>query len=324
MRLRYIILINVFLAILFSPKINAQCTLPEGSYQWGFSDLDNYIFNNCGDVPLNIIIPNNTSISLRNNDPWDLTSYGAITLTIEGKGRVNFNGNDKITMVSGGQLVINETTNSSAINLSGNLNKDRLAIGSYIYTGHDFPDIIAAGGAPFLFALPIELTQFYSYTTERNEVQLIWETASEINNQYFEIEHSLNGIDFEMIGRVEGNGTTNFNQKYNFVHLNPSVGNNYYRLKQMDYDLSFEYFDAISQVVKDDRAFQVKVNSLNLLSLELNQSAQMIVYDMAGRVVFENKIAEGTSDLRFENLAQGSYVVQVFNSIISEQVRISR
>ncbi len=323
MRLRYIIVINLFFAILFSSTINAQCTLPGGSYQWGLSNLDHYISNNCGVAPLNIIIPTNASISLKNNDPWDLTSYGGITITIEGSGQLNFNGNDKITMASGGLLVINEITNTSAINLSGNVNNDRLVFGSTIYTGTHFSDIIAAGGAP-LFALPIELTQFYSYTTERNEVQLIWETASEINNQHFEIEHSLNGGDFEMIGRVEGNGTTNFNQKYNFIHLNPSVGNNYYRLKQVDDNMSFEYFNVISQVVKDDRTFRVKVNSLNVLSLELNQSAQMIVYDMAGRVVFENKIKEGVSDFRFENLAQGNYVVQIFNSSTSEQVRILR
>ena len=155
-------------------------------------------------------------------------------------------------------------------------------------------------------------------------MQLIWETASEINNQYFEIEHSLNGVDFEMIGRVQGNGTTNLNHQYSFVHLNPSDGNNYYRLRQVDYDSSFEYFNIISQVVKDNKALRVKVNSLNLLSLELNQSAQIVVYDMVGRVVFENKIQEGASDFRFENLAQGNYTIQVFNSVISEQVRISR
>lgn len=323
MRLRYFILINLFLAILFSPKINGQCTLPGGSYQWGLSNLDNYISNNCGTVPLNIIIPTNASISLKNNDPWDLTSYGGITITIEGMGQLNFNGNDKITMAPGAVLVISEITNTSAINLSGNTNKDRLVFGSNIYTGSQFSDIIAAGGAPLL-SLPIELLKFYSYATERNEVKLIWEIASEVNNRYFEIEHSLNGGDFEMIGRVEGNGTTNFNQKYNYVHINPSNGNNYYRLKQVDYDMSFEYFNIISQVVKDESVFQVKVNSLNLLSLELNQFAQMVVFDIAGRVVFKNKIEEGVSDFYFDDLAQGNYIVQVFNSNISEQVRISR
>lgn len=60
------------------------------------------------------------------------------------------------------------------------------------------------------------------------------------------------------------------------------------------------------------------------MSLGLNQPAQIIVFDMVGRIVFENKIEEGVSDFRFEDLAQGNYIVHVFNSGISEQVRISR
>ncbi len=324
MRLRYFILINVFLVILFSPKINAQCTLPSGSYSWGGTELIAHINNNCGGVVAELIIPTDAVITIQNNDPWDLTGYGAIIFRIMGLGSLDFNGTDILSLASGSQLIIDNTSNVNALSESGNGTNIRINVGATTFTGNQFSAIIASGGVSESGLLPIELIHFSSYFTERSEVQLIWETASEINNQHFEIEHSLNGIDFEMIGRVEGNGTTNFNQKYNFVHLNPSVGNNYYRLKQVDYDLSFEYFDAISQVVKDDRALQVKVNSLNLLSLELNQSAQMIVYDMVGRVVFENKIAEGTSDFRFENLVQGKYVVQVFNSVISEQVRISR
>ena len=63
---------------------------------------------------------------------------------------------------------------------------------------------------------------------QRLNEEKLKETVSEINNEYFEIEHSLDGIDFEMIGSVQGNGTTNLYHQYRFVHLNPSNGNNYY------------------------------------------------------------------------------------------------
>ncbi len=322
MRLQYIFFINLFCAILYFPTINAQCTLPGGSYQWGLSNLDNYISNNCGGSPLNIIIPTNASISLKNNDPWDLTSYGAIMITIEGMGSLNFNGTDKLTMATSSTLVINESTNTSAINLSGNINNDRLVIGSTTYTGNDFSNIITTGVAP-LTSLPIELAKFYSYTNEKNEVQLNWETVSEINNEYFEIEHSLDGIDFEMIGRVQGNGTTNLYHQYRFVHLNPSNGNNYYRLKQVDYDSSFEYFNIISKVVKDEKAFRIKINSLRLLSIEINQPSKMVVYNMMGQVVFEDEIEEGINDFTFEDLVEGNYIVNVFYSGNIERVKIS-
>lgn len=321
MKLRYFILIC---ATLLSIKLAAGCTLPGESYQWGFSNLDNYISNNCGSAPVNIIIPTNATISLKNNDPWDLTSYGAISITIEGSGSLKFNGTDELTMAAGGLIIINDITNSSALSLSGNAAINRISIGSNLYAGKHFSEIILDGGAPMLSGLPIELIDFYTYTNENNDVKLIWETASEIDNQYFEIEHSLNGIDFKTIGRVEGNGTTNFNQKYNYVHLNPSIGDNYYRLKQLDSNMSFEYFNVISQMVKAEKAFQVKINSLRLLSIEMNQPGKLVVYNMIGQTVFEDVIEEGSNDFTFRNFPQGNYIVNVFYSGIIEQVKISR
>ena len=324
MILRYFLTSNFLLTILFLTNIHGQCTLPSGSYAWGNTELIAHITDNCGGVVTELIIPTDAIITIQNNDPWDLIVYGTMIFRIQGMGSLGFNGSDALSLAGGSQLIIDNTSNTSALSESGNGTNIRINIGATTYTGNQFDAIIAAGGANEGGILPIELIQFYSVTTERKEVKLIWETASEINNLHFEIEHSLNGIDFEKIGIVEGKGTTNFNQEYDYVHTNPSSGNNYYRLKQVDYDLSLEYFKIISQVVNEERGVQVKVNSLNLLSLELNQPAQILVLDMVGRVVFENKINEGVSNFRFENLVQGNYLVHIFNSIISEQVMISR
>lgn len=324
MKLKYFLTSNFLFTILFLSQIHGQCTLPSGSYAWGNVELVAHITNNCGGTVSELIIPTDAVITIQNNDPWDLTSYGAMIFRISGMGSLGFNGSDELSLAGGSQLIIDDPSNTSALVESGNGTNIRINIGATTYTGNQFAAIIAAGGATEGGILPVELIKFYSYTTERNEVRLNWETASEINNLHFEIEHSLNGIDFETIGIVEGKGTTNLNQVYNYLHLRPSIGDNYYRLKQVDYDLSFEYLKIISQIVQDEKGLRVKINSPNLLSLELNQSAQMIVYDMVGRVVFEDKIKEGISDFRFENMAQGNYVVKVFNSVISEKVRIMR
>ncbi|HEX7017198.1 MAG TPA: T9SS type A sorting domain-containing protein, partial [Cyclobacteriaceae bacterium] len=68
-----------------------------------------------------------------------------------------------------------------------------------------------------------------------------WHTASEINNEGFEVEHSTDGTDFVKIGWVAGHGTTNVANQYQFIHDHPDQGWNYYRLKQIDYDGKFEY-----------------------------------------------------------------------------------
>ena len=324
MILKYFLTSNFLLTILFLTNIHGQCTLPSGSYAWGNTELITHITDNCGGAVTELIIPTDAIITIQNNDPWDLIAYGAMIFRIQGMGSLGFNGSDELSLAAGSELIIDNTSNTSALVESGNGTNIRINIGTTTYTGNQFGAIIAAGGANGSGILPVELIKFYSYTTERNEVKLNWETASEINNLHFEIEHSLNGIDFEKIGILEGKGTTNINQVYDYVHLKSAFGNNYYRLKQVDYDLSFEYFNIISQFVQGERGFQVRVNSLNLLSMEVNQPTQILVSDMTGRVVFENKINEGVSNFYFENLAQGNYIVQVFNSSISETIRISR
>ncbi len=92
--------------------------------------------------------------------------------------------------------------------------------------------------------LPVELLYFY-VEKATNGALLSWETATEINNDYFDVEWSTDGINFESIGQVQGAGTTTEVQSYEFLHDNPVNGNNYYRLKQMDFDEVFEYSNIV-------------------------------------------------------------------------------
>ncbi len=92
--------------------------------------------------------------------------------------------------------------------------------------------------------LPVELIDFQG-RAEGDRVFLSWTTATEINNDYFDVELSRDGRDFTAIGRVEGNGTTNVEQEYDFDHHNQFSGTLYYRLKQVDYDGAFEYSKTI-------------------------------------------------------------------------------
>lgn len=84
-------------------------------------------------------------------------------------------------------------------------------------------------------SLPAELTSFSAFAKD-NDVELIWETSSEINNSHFEIQHSTDGRIFETIGQVQGIGTSNYGRQYQFNHNSPVRGNNYYRLHQVDFD----------------------------------------------------------------------------------------
>ena len=93
--------------------------------------------------------------------------------------------------------------------------------------------------------LPVELISFTADAQEQT-VQLVWETATEINNDYFEVQRSVDGINFKKIGEVAGNGNTVEVIRYEFVDQMPVSGISYYQLKQVDFDGAFEHSDKIS------------------------------------------------------------------------------
>ncbi len=93
--------------------------------------------------------------------------------------------------------------------------------------------------------LPVELLSFTGKLND-SQVDLEWETASELNNDYFTVERSSDGVNFEPIGRIDGKGNYNGLSKYYLTDFSPLQGVSYYRLKQTDYDGKFEYSNIIS------------------------------------------------------------------------------
>ncbi len=93
--------------------------------------------------------------------------------------------------------------------------------------------------------LPVELNSFGG-VYYNNSIKLDWQTATEINNYGFEIEKSNNLANWQKIGFVNGNGNSNTINTYSFVDNSPSIGSNFYRLKQIDTDGKFTYSKTIS------------------------------------------------------------------------------
>ncbi|MEM1214687.1 MAG: T9SS type A sorting domain-containing protein [Bacteroidota bacterium] len=83
--------------------------------------------------------------------------------------------------------------------------------------------------------LPVELVRFTAEKVDKT-VRLDWETTEEVDNEGFEIQHSTDGARWEMVGFVMGSGNTSAIQAYQYVHVDPVLGDNYYRLRQLDFD----------------------------------------------------------------------------------------
>ncbi|MBS1744220.1 MAG: T9SS type A sorting domain-containing protein [Bacteroidetes bacterium] len=90
-------------------------------------------------------------------------------------------------------------------------------------------------------SVPVTLLSFTARLRNNNTVLLNWQTTAEVNNDYFDVERSIDGINFATIGRVEGHGTTLLPNNYALIDPNPVSGYNYYRLRQVDYDAHFMY-----------------------------------------------------------------------------------
>jgi hypothetical protein len=108
--------------------------------------------------------------------------------------------------------------------------------------------------------LPIVLLSFGAKATTE-AVELEWVTAVEINNQFFTIERSVNGVDFEPIIFVEGSGTTNDKMEYQAIDENPLLGRSYYKLKQTDFNGQFEYSEMLRVVFEGEDKFEFGLNS---------------------------------------------------------------
>lgn len=162
---------------------------------------------------------------------WDLTGLGAIStsdlrLLIDTDNDGNFNDE---TPISGASSLGSNIYEFSAISgLEDNL---RFTLGTANSTQTP---------------LPIELIRFDAhYEVRQNQVQLFWETASEVNNDFFTVEKSSDLLDWKNVDIIKGAGFSSTLNSYSTYDLSPENPQVFYRLKQTDFDGGFEYSESV-------------------------------------------------------------------------------
>jgi len=168
--------------------------------------------------------------------------------------------------------------------------------------------------------LPVELSSFTS-SVSGNSVSLNWSTVSELNNSGFDIERKSINSEWNKIGSVEGKGTSNAANSYSFYDKSLLTGKYNYRLKQIDYNGNYEYFELANEVViGTPEKYSLGQNYPNPFNpsttinfeLPLSNFVSLKVYDMMGReaasLVNENKEA-GFYSVKFDGskLSSGMY-----------------
>ncbi|MEQ8714919.1 MAG: LamG-like jellyroll fold domain-containing protein [Cyclobacteriaceae bacterium] len=193
-------------------------------------------------------------------------------------------------------------------------------------TGSDPYQITASGIQTFSVfgtgtensSLPVTWMAFEAFENEDQEVELHWSTASELNNDRFEIEKSFDGRTFHVIGQIVGNGTTNSLSDYQFIDTEPFNGINYYRLRQVDYDGADDYSELVSVFVDVQREYNITLSpnptfDVTTLSIEWESDDDYAVgiFDMMGRKlgVVHSKFSKLNLDL--STLPKGMYIIKI-------------
>lgn len=181
----------------------------------------------------------------------------------------------------------------------------------------------SGGGVSVGNALPVELLVFEAKSINNEFIQLNWETATEVNNDGFELLRSKDGLFFEKIAWVSGNGNSNQKQSYSFKDNDTDNGTYYYKLKQIDFNGEFEEFKIVSAIIK-------KSSTLEQITLRPNPTSSYItldvqsnseynttinVFDHSGSKVLKiNKdLFEGKNSIKVEEVAQLSSGIYFIN-----------
>jgi hypothetical protein len=157
----------------------------------------------------------------------------------------------------------------------------------------------------------VELLYFKGRSLEEGNL-LAWSTASELNNEGFNIQRSADAKSWKSIGFVAGNGTTVAEQEYRFLDAAPLEGVQYYRLKQLDFDGQFEYSDII--VLASFGKLAGTLVYPNPVAEDLvieNGIGKASLYNTIGQLIQQVDIQNSRHLLSTAGLAQGIYVLKI-------------
>lgn len=173
--------------------------------------------------------------------------------------------------------------------------------------------------------LPVKLLSFAANCRD-GKALIQWSTASEINNDFFTIEKTFDGINFEFVAKIQGAGNSNSVLNYNFTDNNPGSGKVYYRLSQTDFDGTTEVFDLISFECNSTTPLDIISvynnqggNIIGALSAPSNGKYALTVIDVRGRLIYNDdlNLIEGFNQvsLQMQEPSSGVYFIRLSNEL---------
>ncbi len=176
--------------------------------------------------------------------------------------------------------------------------------------------------------LPIELNYFEAMVENNRTIQLNWQTESEINNDYFTVERSQHGEDWEPVSKIEGAGNSSSSIDYSDEDKSPYTGVSYYRLKQTDFDGQVSYSDVKSVNLTSDDSTELLVypnptkNHVVLTSTK-DDLKEISIINASGQNVVDQTFITKNSDTEYvidlSLLSSGIYLIKTTQNAVSVQ-----
>lgn len=193
---------------------------------------------------------------------------------------------------------------------------------SYAAYGYDTPSFTSVCGKEnaqrFIGSpLAVEFAHFDGHFN-RGNVVLEWVTASETESDFFQIEYSRDGSDYTALGKVFAAGNSTEQNAYQYTHVEPMSGTNYYRIKQVDVDGSFIFSDVVPiRVVSDNEVhiYPTAVNDFVTVTVveEVPGDIPVLVFNSIGTLIYSAIMPAGSTELMVPamDLDAGYYFVKM-------------
>lgn len=173
--------------------------------------------------------------------------------------------------------------------------------------------------------LPITLLGF-SANPENNKVKTVWKTASEQNNKEFDVQRSVDAIEWETFAKVQGKGTVSEVTEYFAYDNQPLPQTSYYRLKQIDINGRYTFSPLVSVYFAGNKKLKLYPSPANAeLTIELadDQPVELFLFDVAGRKIpLLQSTSEGKIIVNTSTLADGYYTLKIESELNTEVVSI--
>ena len=170
--------------------------------------------------------------------------------------------------------------------------------------------------------LPVELTRFDA-TAKGQSVNVSWATASEKNNDHFDIQRSATGEGFATIGTVKGQGNSSSAHEYAFTDGHPQAGQAYYRLRQVDADGSTSYSPIVAVQRTTEAAAYPNPTAGSITLPASSDPIRYRVLNSVGQTLLSGQAA-GSEKLDLSSLPKGTFFLELTTATGRRTQRLMR